>query len=333
MSVSKHGTFEYLAEGAANVVWTVRNLSILHTEQALEQQDYVLRLRKDRPHLASVRESVEAFNTHIRPLFDPSILLSPKLILLPIELIDLMNAELHTMEDDAHDPVRPTNRRGVYLPDHSTEPYGVLLPDLSPKGGQDVLLEFKPKWLVQSPSAPANATKCRNCALRDMRGAQGIVQGRGSHAYCPIDLLSDSENTREMALSSISSRHERAQKLTGQDFKNKVQPLLRHIQMLQRKFCSVSLRDFEHSHSDLRIAMALRDCSVFLQVNVKTGEPRIHGVKLADLDLKVPDAAKLRKWAEMERDLISGGWYLGRRPIETEMYVCALERSDATSYG
>ena len=315
MLVTKYGTFKYLAEGAANVVWAVRPPSFLDAEGDIEQ-DYVLRLRKDRPHLKSAQESVDDFNKHIKPLFDPSVLLVPRIQRLPAELIDLMNDRLRAIEDEAHAHPRQVGRRGVYLPDANVEPNALLLRDLSPKRADEVLLEFKPKWLVQSPSAPADARRCRNCALREMREARGVASGRGSHEYCPIDLLSASESILEAALRSIWAREEDRVRPFAQEFRDKVQPLLKEIQALQQRFCHVGLGDFQEGHVDLPVAMALRDCSLFLQISAENGGVRIYGIKLADLDLKVMDALKLGKWAETERDLISGGWYTEPPPLE-----------------
>ena len=83
---------------------------------------------------------------------------------------------------------RQEGRRGVFLDEE--EGYGLLISDMSLEGyegdGTCVCVEFKPKWLAQSPSAPKQAKRCRSCSLRAMREANGKVT-RG--AFCPYDLM------------------------------------------------------------------------------------------------------------------------------------------------
>lgn len=59
--------------------------------------------------------------------------------------------------------VRPT-----LLTPHSHQLSPVVLTKRSGKPGE-IALEFKPKWLAQSPDAPATAIRCRNCAKEWLR--------------------------------------------------------------------------------------------------------------------------------------------------------------------
>jgi inositol-pentakisphosphate 2-kinase len=55
---------------------------------------------------------------------------------------------------------------------------------------------------------------------------------------------------------------------------------------------------------DLRLAMTLRDCSLFVVVPLRDGEVTS---KLADLDFK--SAEKIDDWRDKEAALVDEGWY------------------------
>lgn len=317
---------EYLAEGAANVVYRIRGP--VNTDNNTEESfNYVLRLRKDRPHLKSAEDSVAEFKAHIIPLFNHSLLLIPELFTIHPNLMPKLNAELRAKEDDSNPHPRPKNRRGVYLPSTDVEKYGIILPSLAPLDKNRIFIEFKPKWLVQSPSAPEHARRCRNCALRDMRDSTGIIRGRGGRDFCPFDLLSDESRILKVALRQIFPRedHRKLDEFSV-EFEEKVKPVLRQIQTLQLKYRSVGLADFDADHAELPLAMALRDCSVFMQISVED-QICIQVVKLADLDLKLTDSFKLHKWATTEREMIDGGWYQVQGTGSGTNMHCAFDQS------
>ncbi|KAI9828267.1 MAG: Inositol-pentakisphosphate 2-kinase [Phylliscum demangeonii] len=79
-----------------------------------------------------------------------------------------------------------------------------------------IAIEFKPKWLVQSPSAPPGARRCRTCALRAQRMAkEGAGQMKTSASasapappssaffFCPLDLMSDDQPRVRVAVDAI----------------------------------------------------------------------------------------------------------------------------------
>lgn len=297
-------SFTYLTEGAANVVWKVR-----FTNSNLDHQDgsVVLRMRKDIPSTVSMVELKRQFEERIAPLFlfDPSLLLPVQLIQLCPSIIDQLNQDLLHLE--ATDQ-RRSLRLNVYHPLYTVEPYGMLMPNLGFGPGQ--IVEFKPKWLVQSPSAPRNAQRCRTCALNTRRRVNGGT-GRGDSGFCPFDLLSRNTEILRNALSQVWPDDST---LLGfvEAFRNKVQPALRQMQKLQRMHNEVGLSDFSApSGKDFSVAMALRDCSVLLRAYKPddTSQLDINLIKLLDLDLKETGGGKLEKWARMESELIDEGWY------------------------
>ncbi|OAL36660.1 hypothetical protein AYO20_03992 [Fonsecaea nubica] len=314
---------QYLAEGAANVIYSVSVLS----PQSLQQHSNccVIRLRKDLAFTKPAVQVISEFRDRIVPLFNKehgSLLLEQALYKLTPEMVSRANEELREMdsvdlsalsaEDVKGKKIRHHHRRHVYLPSYENEQYGILMQNLQGPG-IDWLVEFKPKWLVQSPSAPVDARNCRTCALNAMRRKAGAHQGRGDSGFCPLDLLADEHAVLKRTLANIWPLENGIDDFVTV-FAEKVQPALRHLQTLQKEYGCVALDDFLHpAGKDFGVAMALRDCSVFLALrrstNAGDGGVDVVDVKLADLDLKTAEGGKIHKWATMEQELLDGGWY------------------------
>lgn len=300
-------SFSYLTEGAANTIWNVH----FSQDSNLSQHDesVVLRLRKDISSIIPMQRLKEQYEGRIAPLFifNPSLLLPVDLLQLCPAVVEDVNQQLHHLEATSQ---RNALRIGAYHPPFHIEPYAMIMPNLGYGAGK--IVEFKPKWLAQSSSAPRNAQRCRTCALNALRRSRG-VSGRGDSGFCPFDLLSSHNGILSSALRQIWDDKESL--LVFMDaFRSNVQPALRQLQKLQRQHNEVGLHDFLNPvDKDFSVAMALRDCSVVLKV-VKAS-PReesrlcIPVVKLLDLDLKDAGGGKLVKWARMEAELIEEGWY------------------------
>lgn len=312
-------SFSYLTEGAANTIWNVH----FSQDSNLSQNDacVVVRLRKDISSTISMQGLKEQFEERVAPLFlfDPSLLLPVDLLQLCPTVVEDMNQQLRYLEATGQ---RNALRVGAYHPSFDIEPYAMIMPNLGHGAGK--VVEFKPKWLAQSPSAPKNAQRCRTCALNALRRSRG-ASGRGDSGFCPFDLLSSHDGILSSALKQVW--HDEKTLLAFADaFKTNVQPALRQLQKLQKQHNDVGLYDFlTPLDKDFSVAMALRDCSVVLKV-VNTCPPedgrlRISIVKLLDLDLKDARGGKLAKWARMESELIEEGWYTTR---EDSRIRCAM---------
>ena len=359
----------YKAEGGANVIFKIEingaeYLPLLPapTRQKMQAlQGMLLRIRKQvGAHARSTCEMMEEYETRIKPLFEPKYLLRQKLIRLPRDTTFLLRQILVAAEEKG---LRPVHRRGDALVPQSyiataglstedpenPEDHGILVQDLSPQIHKERLLEFKPKWLISSKSAPATSKRCRTCALREMRRADKTPSGRGDSQFCPLDLLSNKSHVLRPALDKLwnSNKTEReipnvmffeeqdeatgvAGDLFEKEFRRKVQRLLGHLKGLQQIYCHADLREFDcGSDEDLSIAMALRDCSVLLKIEAIQEKVEILDVKLIDLDLKLATSSKRKKWMEMERRLVEEGWYEGKMPpgiVEDEI-TCRESRS------
>ena len=183
---------------------------------------------------------------------------------------------------------RPRARHGVYLA--LDEPYGLLVTDMTGRAdGAAILVEFKPKWLAQSPTAPVGARRCRNCALHAMRNATVHPEkSTTSKLFCPLDLLVD-ENpdnhdgdgddlarldrvvetilSTNNSISSIPGLKKRTMKiLSSSSSSSNAQSLLQRLRLLQTTLDPHGVLHSDPSNLDLRIAMTLRDCTVFIKV-------------------------------------------------------------------
>ncbi len=224
---------DYLAEGAANVVYRISfpprspaisssslssfsdnngpntppptELEAIHVNPLFQHR--LLRLRKSIPSSQITLQTFEAFQTTIAPLFPSACLVEQDIVRLPPDLLDAANAGLQRDEEAGK---RTVSRRGVYLA--SDESFGILVSDMTPnKEVGEVTVEFKTKWLAQSPSAPLDARRCRTCALRAMRDARARAKNeesegdyrREGEGLCTLDLVSDDRRRVEVAVRRI----------------------------------------------------------------------------------------------------------------------------------
>ncbi|KAI1417823.1 hypothetical protein F5Y13DRAFT_151914 [Hypoxylon sp. FL1857] len=197
--------------------------------------------------------------------------------------------------------------------------YAMLVEDMGPSPDY-LALEFKPKWLAQSPMAPKDATRCRTCAREALRLDK--LRRRGtkiSTPVCPLGLLHED---RAVVMSTIDRL---APKWSERD-RERLADALRDSGVLER------LRDLQEEGdsgdalftrpSDARfgLSMTLRDCSCFVRMPIDDESPVI--IKLADVDKK-NWRQKQSYWQSSHNDLVDDGWYKGEEspPVET---ACVL---------
>lgn len=322
-------TLHYLTEGNANVIYSVAPATSA-PELAKHDHCCVLRMRKD---LATTRPCIENFSAirqRVTPLFGPEHedLLMPKaLYKLTSETWQQAMDILYGIDDETeqeHSSTSTLRKRHIYHPSLEAEPHAILMPNF--QYGEDPLFrEFKPKWLIQSPNAPPNARRCRTCAANSFKRSKGGKKGKGDSGFCPLDLLSSNQSTVRDILEKIDPEHGASATLLD-NFIDVVQPALHHLANLQSRYNVEGIQDPSNpQHRDYAIAMALRDCSVFLVLEKSSdGDVYLSRVKLADLDLKNSTEGNLEKWAEMESNLISSGAYTNHTMPGSE---CALERA------
>ncbi|EEP78428.1 conserved hypothetical protein [Uncinocarpus reesii 1704] len=290
----------YLAEGGANIVYRMVFPETDRTSREAGNvghrtifQGKLLRLRKRIDSGTPYTETARNFDTQIKALFRDS------------ELGFAVACNERLREDEANGR-RPKARHGVYL--STKEPFGLLITDMSPAPGSgESLWEFKPKWLLQSPSAPPNSKRCRTCALRERKNYQAWQKGEKTRrGFCPLDLVSgDFEAVLRAVQSMKGPQHGRVgvAKFLHQN------PTLLKLRESQQRMNAVGLPGLEADYRDRAVSMTLRDCTMF--VKVPRDENATPEVRLGDLDFKSGIGGKLEYWRDVETQLINEGWYNG----------------------
>lgn len=212
--------FDYLDEGAANVVFRVRPClpgdggskqdgfvfegqhGVVLTRKELDRK--VLRMSKGKPKTLRYKEIMDGFQDDILPLFRKT---RPRLESNSTEQDATPRKSLNLNIDDSFEAF-VMEHRGVsicpeaielliselhkhcphnrHITPHHLDEQGILLPDMSAEPNQSVFtVEVKPKWLLQSPDAPRDAYLCRTCALHASRKAEKEYKGAW---ICPLAL-------------------------------------------------------------------------------------------------------------------------------------------------
>lgn len=281
----------YLAEGAANVIYrfsfpppsppTTSNLADLDqgsesqtpppTEiQALRYDPIferrLLRLRKALPSSTPNAQACAALHEIFFPLFP---LIAHDLVRLPPNFLHSANEALRALEVIGG---RPQKRHGLYLAED--EPHGVLVTDMTPNTAKgEILVEFKPKWLVQSHSAPRGWKRCRTCALRQQRNAIRRAKGKQEEGgFCPLDLASMDPARVQRAVRFIATvKHTKGwqdldqlrQRITTFLLESTAIPKLKG---LQEELDKVGVLAADTSSREYLMAATIRDCSIYIKV-------------------------------------------------------------------
>lgn len=321
----------YLAEGGANIVYRIVVAPVdmpvaskEHYAPPAEIEDAclpqhlrgkLLRLRKDITSGVPYQENARNFDRVIRPLFKPGELVDQTLVRLPKGLVQRCNEQLRADELLGK---RPKKRHGVYL--STAEPFGLLVTDMTANHDPGTCLaEFKPKWLLQSPSAPANSKRCRTCALREMKNHDARKVGaKEERSFCPLDLVSDNVEDVLRATRFIKGCNDRA-RLARLLYRNST---LLKLQAHQRVMKDVGLYGQPAQSREMSISMTLRDCTMYIKMPRNESQPV--EIRLGDLDLKTGAGGKAQYWLDIEKRLINEGWYSGERRGQ-EHSECALQ--------
>ncbi|KAF9696393.1 hypothetical protein EKO04_005455 [Ascochyta lentis] len=308
--------------------------------------DKVLRVSKGLPKSLRSEVIVDGFMADVRPLF-----VSPKAPTTNCQTLEEIDLDKHLM---AHLPVVLFDNGISALkelvpaiqPLSSAAQFGILLPNMSTVAAHNITFEIKPKWLAQSPTAPLEAIRCRTCALQFSRG-----KGTPDRYICPLRLSNENPTSKNDA-AWIRRWAEKSLSLHLQTNRNASphqQPnlevlvdrvvtyfttgdgrtLLLHLKKLQTTLDSEGIlqryarpRDDFNFVYDLRLAMTLRDCSLFVVVPLHEG---MVTSKLADLDFK--SAEKIDDWRDKEAALVNEGWYVKNPELHD---VCLLARKRST---
>ncbi|PQE19831.1 inositol-pentakisphosphate 2-kinase protein [Rutstroemia sp. NJR-2017a WRK4] len=349
-------TLTYVGEGAANVVYRIevhpqprpiippelegtptaeRALSKWkhHVDAAKYLSNKLLRLRKDLPTTAPTEVSHNNWHRLFYPLFQPSELVEQQLVTLNNKsLIKALNRNLLLNKlsystvtanpSPERDFLRGQSRFGTYLAD---DEYGLLITDMTPDPSlSQTLIEFKPKWLTQSPNAPPHSRRCRTCALNARKKAKAKQAANSAPDFCPLRLVLDHKDPRVRELNyrafwtqllERELREEGMKRLCGWVEGRGVWGYLGGLQGGRDGGGVLGLGEEEgegegeeerNKRENLQVAMTLRDCSFYMRFDK---DDNLLETRIGDLDFKSAD--KVGEWRRKERELRDEGWYLG----------------------
>ena len=294
---------------------------------------HVLRVpRGGQKHLSSM-EIIHGYENAIRPLFLPGTYktlgrakasqngyYAPLTVHLKKDLTKhLMDHEGVLLLPEVMSHLYTRVEKGTFTNTASRVCWGILLPNMSPTPGQSITFEIKPKWLAQSPNAPPGAMRCRNCAM------QVSVPKKRDTYICPLQVLhGNSEALRPWVHTTVMRQFGRdlpSQAVVSTMVEGILNyltvgdgvELLRHLLQLQSTLDPRGVLCRPHHGSDLfdynlRLAMTLRDCSLFIKISYNTRGMTGIESKLGDLDFK--SAEKIVDWTDKERQLLRDDAYL-----------------------
>ncbi|PQK12146.1 hypothetical protein BB8028_0003g07640 [Beauveria bassiana] len=309
----------FVGEGAANAVFEIKVPQHGVTDQSFK--GLLLRVAKvpalGQPTAYNYLFQQKFYQTTIRPLLGNRAIHQELVILRNTGIVDELN---HLLQDLDH--TRKPKFRGSYV---GQSDWGLLIEDMRPDPkapASRILVEFKPKWLSQSRSAPARAVRCRQCALELQRmlskvpaapASGGIAAFAPERKPCPLALVD------EEAPSAVASPFRIAPQLLDAPERENLQTSLERI--LQDPFLDGLCAQQEEldTTGPLRanpddekfgIAMTIRDCTCFALIprNDAARGPEDIKIRLGDLDWKDPQT-KIRHWRGTEQSLIDGGFY------------------------
>ncbi|KAI0128666.1 inositol-pentakisphosphate 2-kinase-domain-containing protein [Xylariales sp. AK1849] len=311
----------WVAEGRANVVF--RYVPFTNEPDQTEDQEgqsplagMLLRVPKLNPEAKP--HSYERLQQYREQVVEPAV---GARFLVPQLLVELPEHEFRNMNMERFKRQR-RDPSGQLSP-----PHAMLIQDLHPLPWcQQIGLEFKPKWLAQSPIAPADATRCRTCAREAYRNSEKLKEGKAFTApVCPLGLVSNVDTVVRRTIGQLAPGWSEADQLRLKEAfdRTKILTKLRDLQVKGDPGNTM----FENPRSEaFGLAMTLRDCTCFVRMSRDPSDPTVE-IKLADVDEKNWESKK-EYWQKSHNTFLENGFYHGNEEprIETR---CALKWWDA----
>ncbi|ORY69527.1 inositol-pentakisphosphate 2-kinase-domain-containing protein [Pseudomassariella vexata] len=300
----KKSKLRYFTEGRANVVFRVED------EQDGSFTGALLRVPKSTP--GADPHSYKRLQDYREKYIEPAVgaqFLVPQFL---IELTEEQAKDLSQKRDEKLD-----RNDGSIIPPG----YAMLIQDMSQwPGSNQITLEFKPKWLAQSPIAPEDATRCRTCAREAHRNQVKLKEGKSfTPPVCPLGLLHPNPDIVTATIRDLapSWSEDDQRRLKDAFTETKILETLRHHQVAGDEGRIM----FEHPEKpEFGLAMTLRDCTCFVRLDKGTGKVEI---KLADVDEKNWKSKQVY-WQESHDMYVDGGFYHGREEPGMETH-CKLK--------
>ncbi|KAF4121334.1 inositol-pentakisphosphate 2-kinase [Geosmithia morbida] len=278
---------ELVGEGAANAVFELKlpDGEYFRHEDGLLMRVAKAPVRPDFPKFDHVEQQWH-YHTRIKPILGHYVLHSELAVIRGSGIVDAMNDYLRR-----HDQSRKQKFRGTFV-DQSD--WAFLLEDMRPEDDEALLVEFKPKWLSQSPSAPSSAIRCRQCAkeLRDYvsdpdprkpvptkakpcpltlgRDEYNLVRIESAYRLLPeLDEPSSTSVDEGSGTSSNDiSQQQKQHRLNATLGLLRDEPALKILREAQERYDKVGPLRADESDADFSLAMTLRDCTCLAQIQM-----------------------------------------------------------------
>lgn len=281
------------------------------------------------------------------------------------ELVAVPEPALIGQLNDILESINQTRKlkfRGSFVGQSS---WGLLVDDMRPRGKEEpcppilgvaadpvadpslyTLVEFKPKWLSQSPNAPADAIRCRQCALELRYFITNPNSDRPlpSQKPCPLAVCEDDPppevaSPLRMAPKLVKIAQPARDQIAAQLRGITGLPALKELRRQQDIHDPAGPLHADPADPDFALAMTIRDCTCFVQVALSplgTDPARPRRLHFGDLDWKDPKR-KFEHWRGTEEALVDGGFYTADRiRCDAKLYQaptkCLLEWTSAAKH-
>ncbi|KAI5868053.1 hypothetical protein GGS23DRAFT_601984 [Durotheca rogersii] len=293
--------FFYRAEGRANAVFSIKESGRDPTVPRGYFRGTLLRVPKATPNVTPC--NYETLHDFQEKIVDVHV---GRQHIVPQILVSITPGVANSLNARRESALRVRGVRG----DQSTilAGFAMLVEDMGPSPDY-AALEFKPKWLAQSPMAPKDATRCRTCAREALRNDERRKKGmKISTPVCPLGLLHPERAVFMSTLDRLAPQWSERDRIRLADA-IKDSGVLERLKDLQVEGDSADALFARPSDPRFGLSMTLRDCSCFVRMPFDPDAPVI--IKLADVDKK-NWREKQTYWQQRHNELVNNGWLRGQ---------------------
>ncbi|KAH8673702.1 inositol-pentakisphosphate 2-kinase [Xylariales sp. PMI_506] len=300
-----NGKYTYVAEGRANAVFRIDYPAPSAVNDSLGNKyplaGWLIRVSIQRR--GAKPYDYERLNRYWSDVVEPAV---GSQHLVPQLLIHIDSAQATLLNDERQR--RSTKKEDG---DISIAPgHAMLIQDMSPLPSRNQIgFEFKPKWLAQSPLAPADAVRCRTCAREAYRNSQLVKEGKDVKLpVCPLGLIHPDDGVLLGTIKLLTPSWCETDQARLKDAFNQTQ-ILHKIRRIQVDGDHEDHMFTNPQDQSFGLSMTLRDCTVFVRMLREPSDTEVE-IKLADVDEKNWES-KQEYWQKSQKKLVDGGFYSG----------------------
>ncbi|KAJ1337601.1 inositol-pentakisphosphate 2-kinase [Microdochium nivale] len=311
-ALNKYYDFEYLAEGRANTVFVIRERPNRDASLPLPEGTFVETLLR----VPKITDGIVPCDYDTLQRFHEGVVV-PQVggeHVVPQILVKITEETA-----DKLDRLRKRDSKKARAAEDTHIGVGsaMLIQNMS-ESPEYLSLEFKPKWLAQSPLAPKDSIRCRTCAREAFRIAQKVAEGKSAAKLgppvCPLGLMHPERWVRMATIDRLAPSWSENDRERLADALQK-SGLLERLRQLQVSGDAGRALFDNPSDPHFGLTMTLRDCSCFVRMPKNDNGPVL--IKLADVDKKNWEA-KQTYWQDSHNNLIDNGWYTGKEQPRLE---------------